>query len=257
MTDAFDHATRLLADASRILVFTGAGISTESGIPDFRGPDGLWTKVDPDDFTIQRYRTDRDVRVARWKMHQQGALWGARSSVRPNRAHEAVVELWRGGRMSGCVTQNIDGLHQAAGLPDDQVAELHGNIRKVHCLGCGARWETEEVLRWVDAGEEDPSCPHCGGLVKTTTVMFGEYLPLDQVQRAERFAAEADAVLVVGSTLSVYPAAQIPLDVVRRGGPMVIVNLGPTDGDRLAAARIDGKAGDVLPLLVDAILTSG
>ncbi len=254
MTDPFERAVDVLADVDRIMVFTGAGISTESGIPDFRGPDGLWTKVDPDDFTIQRYRTSREVRVAGWKMHQEGALWGARSSVRPNRAHEAVVALWRAGRMSGCVTQNIDGLHQAAGLPDDQVAELHGNVRKVHCLSCEARWETEEVLRWVDAGDEDPTCPHCGGLVKTTTVMFGEYLPLDQIQRAERFAAEAGGVLVVGSTLSVYPAAQIPLDVVRRGGPMVIVNLGPTEGDRLATVRVEGSAGEVLPRLVDAVV---
>ncbi len=253
-TDGFDDAVRLLAGADRILVFTGAGISTESGIPDFRGPDGLWTKVDPDDFTIQRYRTSREVRVAGWKMHQEGALWGARSQVRPNRAHRAVVTLWEAGRMSGCVTQNIDGLHQAAGLPDDQVAELHGNVRKAHCLSCEARWDTEQVLRWVDAGEEDPTCPHCGGLVKTTTVMFGEYLPVDQLQRAERFAANADAVLVVGSTLSVYPAAQIPMDAARRGAPMVIVNLGPTEGDRLAAARVEGKAGEVLPDLVAEIL---
>lgn len=246
-------AAEVLRPAKKILVFTGAGISTESGIPDFRGPEGLWTKVDPADFTIQRYLTNREIRVSNWRMHQSGQLWGARSTVTPNPAHHAVVDLWRHGRISGCVTQNIDGLHVAAGLPEEKVAEVHGNGRKVHCLDCDAIWPTEEVLGWVDAGDEDPHCPECGGMIKTTIVMFGEYLPDSQMGRAGLFASMADAVLVVGSTMGVYPAADIPLSAVRGGAPMVILNLGATDQDHSATVKIDGMAGEVLPLLVDAI----
>lgn len=247
------EAAAVLRPAHKIMVFTGAGISTESGIPDFRGRDGLWTKVDPADFTIQRYLVNRDIRVANWKMHQSGQLWGARSTVEPNPAHHALVGLWSRGRMSGCVTQNIDGLHVTAGLPEDRVAELHGNSRKVHCLECGTAWPTEEVLGWVDDGNEDPHCPECGGIIKTTIVMFGEYLPDAQIRRAGMFAAMADAVLVIGSTMGVYPAADVPLSALRRGAPMVILNLGPTDQDHNATVKIDGKAGELLPELVDAI----
>lgn len=244
----------MLAGSSRILVFTGAGISTESGIPDFRGPDGLWTKVDPDDFTIQRYVVSREVRVSGWRMHQRGELWGARSTVSPNRAHHAVADLWRAGLMTGCITQNIDGLHQAGGLPDDAVAEVHGNVRKAHCLGCGRSWSTETVLEWVDAGTEDPHCPSCDGLVKTTTVMFGELLPDDQVERAHEFSMTADAVLAIGTTLSVYPAADFALSAARRGAPLVIVNLGETDHDRRATVKVERPAGEAVPALVS-ILT--
>ncbi len=246
-------ATELLRSAQRILVFTGAGISTESGIPDFRGPDGLWTKVDPEDFTIQRYLTRPEIRIAGWKMHQSGQLWGARSKVQPNPAHHAVVELWHHGRLTGCVTQNIDGLHVSAGLPEQKVAELHGNSRTVRCLGCAATWPIEEVLQRVDGGESDPHCLECGDLLKTAVVMFGELLPEDQLRRAGLFAAMADAVLVVGSTLSVYPAADIPLSAARTGVPMVILNLGPTDLDHIAAVKLDGMAGEILPDLVSAI----
>lgn len=246
-------AARILADTERILAFTGAGISTESGIPDFRGPDGLWTKVDPDDFTIQRYLSSRRVRVEGWKMHQEGSLWGARSSVAPNAAHRAIVDLWKAGRLAGCVTQNIDGLHQAAGLPDHEVAELHGNIRKSVCIDCGRQWSTEEILQRVDAGEDDPHCSECGGLIKTSTVLFGELLPADQMERAALFAASADAVLAVGTTLSVFPAAEIPLVAARRV-PLVIVNLGETEGDRLAMAKVEASAGEALAELAAALI---
>lgn len=256
MSDLLADAVDVLRDARMILVFTGAGISTESGIPDFRGPDGLWTKVDPADFTIERYLGSRQTRVRKWRMHQQGELWGSRSEARPNAAHLAVADLWKAGRLSGVATQNIDGLHQAAGLPDTKVAELHGNVRKAVCIECPATWPTEEVLAWVDAGEEDPHCPDCGGLVKTTTVLFGELLPNDQMERAAVFAAMADAVLAIGTTLSVYPAADIPLTAVHRGLPMVLVNLGPTDQDRMATVRLDGPAGTLVPELVRAVLAN-
>lgn len=252
--DPFDRAVEMLRPARRILAFTGAGISTESGIPDFRGPEGLWTKVDPDDFTIGRYLTDAGVRVRGWQMHVAGELWGARSGVTPNPAHHAIVALDRAGRLAGCVTQNIDGLHQVAGLAESQVAELHGNVRKVHCLDCGAHWDTETVLEWVEAGQADPSCPECGGLIKTTTVMFGELLPEAEIQRAWELVDDADGVVVVGSTVSVYPAAEIPVTMAIQGHPLVVINQGETEVDYLTQARLDQPAGTVLPRLVEALV---
>ena len=247
------RAAQALADSSQIMVFTGAGVSTESGIPDFRGPDGLWTKLDPEDFHIDRYMSSRRVRVMRWQLHQQGELLGSGSSVRPNAAHLAIVDLWKAGRLSGCVTQNIDGLHQEAGLPDDLVSELHGNVRKTRCMSCPAQWPTAEVIKWVAAGQEDPRCSHCGGIVKTATVSFGQMLPEREIQKARFFSAPADGVLVIGSTLSVYPAAEIPASAARQGIPMVIINLGPTDYDHLAKAKVSLPAGQAVPELVAAL----
>lgn len=252
----FERACEILAGAQKILVFTGAGGSTESGIPDFRGPDGLWSRVDPDEFTIGRFLADPEIRKRGWQMHLDGELWGSEAEVRPNAAHISIAELWRAGKLSGVVTQNIDGLHQEAGIPANQVAELHGNIRRVHCVECDANWETKEVLAWVESGQDDPKCPQCGGIVKTTTVMFGEPLPMHEWSAALVMAASAEAVLVVGSTLSVFPAADIALSLARRGIPMVIVNLGPTDHDHLARVKLDGKAGDLLPRIAGEILSN-
>ena len=185
-------------------------------------------------------------------MHLDGGLRDLRRS-QPNPAHRAVVDLYRSGRWAGCVTQNIDGLHQAAGLPDSEVAELHGHLREARCVDCRASWPIDDVLARVEAGEEDPLCPNCGGIVKTATVMFGELLPSDTMVRANAMATDADAVVAVGSTLSVFPAAAIPLDLAAAGYPLVVVNLGPTDNDSAATARLDGKAGEVLPDLVAAL----
>ena len=252
-TSPIDRAARALRGCDQIMVFTGAGVSTESGIPDFRGPDGLWTKLDPDDFHIDRYMSSRRVRVMRWRLHQQGELLGAGSQVKPNAAHLAIVDLWKAGRLTGCVTQNIDGLHQEAGLPDDLVSELHGNVRKTRCMSCPAHWPTAEVIGWVDAGQEEPRCPQCGGIVKTATVSFGQMLPEREIQKARFFSALSDGVLVIGSTLSVYPAADIPVAAARNGIPMVIVNLGPTAFDHLAATKVSLPAGQAVPALVAAL----
>jgi NAD-dependent deacetylase len=254
VSSPFDDAVRILSGRSRILAYTGAGISTESGIPDFRGPDGLWTKVDPEDFTITRYLDDPELRRRGWRMHLEGRLWGARAKIEPNPGHFALVDLWRAGRLAGCVTQNIDGLHLKAGLPDAAVAELHGNVRQVRCLDCGRSWPTEEVLRRVERGEEEPRCDVCGGIVKTMTVMFGEQLPRGVLERAWEMAESADAVLAIGSTLGVWPAAEIPFSAAQQGRPLVIVNQGATEMDRLASVRIEGAAGEVLPALVREIL---
>ena len=250
-----ESAIAVLRTAQRILVFTGAGISTESGIPDFRGPDGLWSKVDPDDFHIKRHRSNSELRRRGWKMHLDGELWGARSSVRPNTGHEAIKRLADADRLAGVVTQNVDGLHLVSGLDDYQVAELHGNVRKSHCVDCEQVWDTEIVLAWVEAGELDPMCPDCGGMVKTATVMFGEILPQDEMEKAMEFLAAADAILVVGSTVSVSPAS----DIVTYGGdlslPIVIINQGATEADAQAVVKLDAAIGEVLPELVEGLLT--
>lgn len=249
-----ESAIAVLRPAAKILVFTGAGISTESGIPDFRGPDGLWSKVDPDDFHIDRYRSSPELRIRGWRMHLDGELWGARSTVRPNTGHEAIKRLADADRLAGVVTQNVDGLHLVSGLDDRQVAELHGNVRKSLCLDCAQVWDTETVLAWVEAGELDPACPDCGGMVKTATVMFGEILPQEEMEKAMEFLAVADAIIVVGSTVSVSPAS----DVVMYGGylslPIVIINQGPTEADEQAAIKIDAAIGEVLPGLVEGVL---
>lgn len=249
-----EEAVAVLRGAERILVFSGAGLSTESGIPDFRGPDGLWSKVDPDDFTIDRYMTTQELRVNGWRMHIEGELWGARSSVQPNEGHRAIVELNRAGRLAGVVTQNVDGLHHKSGLGDNVVAELHGNVRTSHCMGCGEKWPTETVLRWVEAGTEDPRCPECGGIAKTDTVMFGELLPEDQMSLAGMFLAIADAVLVVGSTVSVWPAADVVMRAASQAKPIVIINRGATDADHLAAVKLDAAIGEVLPEIVERVI---
>lgn len=256
MPDSIEIAIQHLRSSDQILVFSGAGLSTESGIPDFRGPEGLWTKVDPDDFSIDRYVASRDLRVQGWQMQLAGELWGARSGARPNRGHEAVVRLGKAGRLAGVVTQNIDGLHHQSGLEDDFVAELHGNVRNSHCMSCVSRWPTETVLAWVEAGAEDPVCPVCGGMIKTDTIMFGEMLPDEEVRKAGVFLAISDAVLVVGSTVSVWPASDVVIRAANQSKPIVIINKGPTDADNLAVAKIDAGIGDLLPDLIDRVLST-
>ena len=247
MSYSIEQAAALLSGATRLLVFTGAGISTESGIPDFRGPDGLWTKVDPDDFTIDRYLSSPEARMRSWARWSTSLL----REARPNRAHRAVAELARMGRLEGCVTQNIDGLHQAGGLADELTVEVHGNVWSVRCLVCPAHWPTDEVFRRVESGETDPHCPRCGGIIKLTVVSFGQAMPAGEMERAYAMARSADGVLAVGTTLSVWPAADIPLSAASRGIPFVIINMGPTDLDRGADIKVERPAGEAMTRLVE------
>jgi NAD-dependent deacetylase len=244
--DPIAAAVDALAGRSRILVFTGAGISTESGIPDFRGPDGVWTRVDPAEFTYRRYVERAETRIASWRQRNDSHVLDAV----PNRAHEALLDLWRSTLMIGCVTQNIDGLHQKAGLPADAVVELHGNARQTVCLDCADTTDTLAVLERVAAGEPDPRCLDCGGILKVGVVFFGEDMPVGELARSHDMAEAADSVIVVGSTLSVFPAAYIPLAVVEAGHPMVIINQGETEFDALARVTVDSPAGTALPAIV-------
>lgn len=240
----------ILATKQAILVFTGAGISTESGIPDFRGPDGVWTKVDPADFTFERYVANPEVRQRSWAMRAGSGVLDAL----PNDGHRAVKDLWDSGRMIGCVTQNIDGLHAAAGLPERAFVELHGNARSTRCLECDEVTPTTEVVARVDAGDRDPHCPRCGGLLKVDVVFFGEEMPPGAMQRATSMAAACDAVIAVGSTLSVYPAAYVPVIAVDAGSPLVIINRGDTDLDHLAGVALHEPAGSTLRIIINALM---
>jgi NAD-dependent deacetylase len=250
--------TDLLDGASRVVAFTGAGISTESGIPDFRSPGGVWTRYDPSDFTFGRYVESALVRARSWQIRREFLA----AVHAPNAGHRALARLERAGRSLGVVTQNIDGLHQDAGSA--HVVELHGTAREVMCIGhspqhgtpsgCGFRAPVSWALELVDAGDPDPLCPLCGGLVKSATVSFEQVLFPHVVEDAVGLAGRADLMIAVGSSLSVYPAADLPVVAVRNGARLVIVNDEPTPYDDLADLVVRGRAGDVLATAVDAVI---
>ena len=238
----------LVAGAERITVLTGAGISTDSGIPDFRGPQGVWTK-DPAaqrSSNIADYVADPDVRRRVWQMRLASPAWTAE----PNPGHLALVDLERQGRLHTLVTQNIDGLHQRAGNDPAGVVELHGTMREVACLSCGDRGPMEPVLDRLRAGEDDPHCLRCEGLLKSATISFGQSLVPADLRRAERAALECDLLLAVGSSLTVSPACNLVDVAVTCGAPVVVVNAQPTPYDRVAAAVLREPISEVLPGLV-------
>lgn len=254
--DLLSAAIESLAPAERIVVFTGAGISAEAGIPTFRDPKGMWNQVDPKKYHINNFLVDPEIRIERWQNTLKGMRGGPRSSIKPTPAHYALTRLWKADRMSGCITQNVDGLHIQAGLPEKAVAELHGTVWRSECYKCKRRWPTETVLDWVEAGQPDPICPECGGVMKLATVLFGEKLHIAEMAKAQEFADQAQAMLAIGSTLSVFPAVNFVIEAHQLGKPVVLVNLGETEKEDRVSVRITGKAGEVIPDLVDALLAS-
>ncbi len=238
---------RGLVDASeRIVVLTGAGISTDSGIPDFRGPNGIWTKNPGAEkaSNINFYVNDPEVRKRNWALRAEGALW---ANVEPNVGHLALVSLQERGILHTLITQNVDELHQRAGLDPANVVEIHGTTRKVACLECEYRDNMEEALERVRAGEADPECPRCGGLLKSATISFGQDLVYDDLRRSERAANECDLMLAVGSTLGVYPIAAVVPVAKNAGARVVILNAEATEMDEIADAVIRGSIGEWLP----------
>jgi NAD-dependent deacetylase len=232
-----------------ITVLTGAGISTDSGIPDFRGPNGVWTK-DPGSeklFTIEHYLADPAVRRRSWLARRTNPAW----SAEPNAGHRALVALERRGSLRALITQNIDRLHQRAGSTPAAVLELHGNMVEAVCWSCGERSTTAEALERVDAGEDDPPCRACGGILKTATVMFGESLDPFVLDAALEAAETCRTFLAVGTTLGVHPAASLVPVAVRAGAELIIVNRDPTPYDRLASRVIRQPISEALPALVD------
>jgi NAD-dependent deacetylase len=234
--------------ARRLVVLTGAGISTESGIPDFRGPQGVWTR-NPEaekQSTIQHYVADPEVRRRAWRSRLDSPAWAAQ----PNAGHRALVTLERRGKLDTLITQNIDGLHQAAGSAPERVVEVHGTMREVVCLACGERAAMERALARVRAGEEDPPCRTCGGILKSATISFGQSLVAADIARAERAARQCDLLLAIGTKLSVWPVAGVVPVAKDAGARVVILNAEPTDMDGLADAVLRGSIGEVLPRLV-------
>ncbi len=248
LEELIEEVADLIVRSKRIVVFTGAGISTESGIPDFRGPDGLWTKFDPEDFTYQRFVSSREARKRLWGMSKTvGLSW---HDMKPNEAHYAVAELEKLGKLDCVITQNVDGFHQKAGCSEDKVLQLHGNMQWARCLTCGERWSNEEVMRWVEAGVEDPECVKCGGIIKPEGVFFGEALPVKETMEAEQRSSSCDLCIVIGSSLVVYPAAMMPQYAVQSGAKLVIINEGETSLDYAADVRINDRAGKVMSQVV-------
>jgi NAD-dependent protein deacetylase/lipoamidase len=254
-TSREEAAARWLRAAAPITVLTGAGISTESGIPDFRGPQGVWTKNPGAQAlsTIDTYLADPEVRRRAWQARLDHPAW----SARPNAGHRALVDLERAGRLRALVTQNIDGLHQAAGSNPDLVIEIHGTIRQVGCLSCGDRTPMAEVLKRVAAGEDDPPCRRCGGILKSATISFGQALEPAVLNAAISAAQACDVLLAVGTSLSVYPAAGLCDVALGSGARLVIINAEPTPYDEVAHAVLREPIGEVLPRLVQAAIANG
>ena len=240
-----------IAQAKRIIVFTGAGVSTESGIPDFRSAGGLWDRYDPDEFRFRRFLESEEARRKYWKMHTE--IYELFTKVRPNVAHEACVELDRLEKLECVITQNVDNLHTEAGLPPGKVIEIHGNALQVGCLECDARHPRAEVQGWLDAGEEVPLCRKCGGLLKPRTISFGQGMPIEEMQEAEVRMKRCDLFIVIGASLVVYPAADMPVHARVNGARLVIINMTPTPFDEQADLVIYGKAGKAMGEILERV----
>jgi len=234
--------------AERVVVLTGAGISTDSGIPDFRGPEGVWT-MNPEAekmATWSHYMADTEVRKLAWQTRLGLGDW----DLEPNAGHRALLELEARGKLHTVITQNVDGLHQKAGTSPDRLVEIHGTLREVECTKCAARAPMEHALARVDEGDEDPACERCGGILKSAAVFFGQDLVAADLERAEQSARRCDLLLAVGTSLAVYPAAGVVPIARGEGARVVIVNGEPTEMDSLADAVLRGSISEILPRLL-------
>ncbi|MFM8305355.1 MAG: SIR2 family NAD-dependent protein deacylase [Actinomycetota bacterium] len=243
-----DAIATWMRNARQIVVLTGAGISTESGIPDFRGPQGLWTK-NPDaekTATLKYYMSDPEIRARAWRNRLESGIWDAE----PNDAHRALADLERRAALHTLVTQNVDGLHHAAGSTADRIIEIHGNVREVKCMACRWRGPMGPTLDRVRAGEADPPCVECGGILKSATISFGEQLVAEDLGRAQQAASGADLFLALGTSLTVYPVAALPEFALANRARLVVLNAQPTPFDDHAAAVGRDPLGQVLPELV-------
>lgn len=240
-----EQVRRWVGEAKRVVVLTGAGISTDSGIPDFRGPQGLWTKNPKAEqlSDIRYYMSDPEVRRLAWQSRLEHSTWRAK----PNAGHLALVALERLGKLHALITQNIDELHQLAGNSPEKVIEVHGTVRKVVCMGCGWLGPMLETLERVRAGEADPPCLACGGILKSATISFGQALVPEVIERAMTAAAQADLLVAVGSTLQVYPVAGAVPAAKAAGAKVAIVNAQPTAMDHVADAVLPGSISEILP----------
>lgn len=243
-----DKVAQWIRSSRRTVVFTGAGVSTESGIPDFRSPGGLWDRFDPNDFLFQKFLASHEVRVNYWKLHTEIYYTILKATVSPG--HRACADLERCGALDCVITQNIDGLHQKAGLPVEKVIELHGNAMSVTCLDCGLTYDRTLIQQRIESGDADPACDACHGMLKPATIAFGQPMPYEATREAESRSRASDVFLAVGSSLVVYPAASMPLYAKQNGAKLVIINLTSTPCDDMADMIITAKAGEAMGGLV-------
>src|SRR5947209_6176902 len=247
LQEQLSDAVEFMQHAKRIVALTGAGISTESGIPDFRSPGSIWHDNPP--VSYREFLASAEARQRYWQTRH--SLYSQVAQALPNPAHQALAQLERKGILSGVITQNFDGLHQDAGHAADHVIELHGTSRAAACTLCGNRSSMNELQQRIDAGEIDPRCPDCGGFLKAATILFGQRVPDTELTRAKALVAECDLFLVVGSSLKVVPASTLPRLALSRNVPLIIINLQPTSLDPFSDVVIHEKAGVVLPAIVD------
>lgn len=247
--DKIDAVSDIIVQSKRIVVFTGAGIGTESGIPDFRSPGGIWDRYDPNELTYQKFLTSQASREKYWERHK--LLWPVIAAARPNAGHLAIAELHKMGKLDCVITQDGDSLHQKSGVPEEMVIELHGTWTRALCLGCGRKYPSEEVQVRLEAGEKVPTCKECGGIMKPDVIQFGQAMPEKETREAERRAASCDLLMACGSSLIIYPAAGMPLIAKENGAKLVIINLMPTPHDQYADVVINEKIGKVLPQIIE------
>ncbi len=252
MEDLIRKGAQLIRESNKILVFTGAGISTESGIPDFRSPGGLWSKYDPSDFYFQKIISDEKAREKYWKMSSE--YWDVMRDAKPNRGHIAIKKLEDAGKLLAVVTQNIDRLHHKAGNSPEKIIELHGTAFSVSCLTCGKKYDREEIEKRIRSGIKVPYCDRCSGILKPDTISFGQPLPQEKLVMAFKYAEQCDLCIVLGSSLVVYPAASVPSHAVQHGSKLIIINRDPTHLDQEADVVIHDSISKALGDMVDLAL---
>ncbi|MDO9528099.1 MAG: NAD-dependent deacylase [Syntrophales bacterium] len=251
LKEKIDATANMIVASRKLVVFTGAGISTESGIPDFRSPGGIWSKFDPDDFTIQKFLSSPETRKKQWQLLVEGGLI---ADAEPNQAHLAIAELEKLNRLECVITQNIDNLHQKAGNSPEKVFELHGNMRRVKCLNCGECYPLADIKqRLKKGGENVPDCENCHGILKPDVVFFGEALPVEALQNATYHSNNCDLLIAIGSSLVVYPAAYMPVYAKEAGAKLVIINLNRTSCDSSADICINSKAGETMESILSKV----
>ena len=248
MQEKIEKIAGWIKSSKRTVVFVGAGMSTESGIPDFRSPGGVWDRYDPEDFQFQRFLTDERSRENYWGMATE--MYDSMKDASPNAGHLAIAEMEKLGMLDCLITQNIDGLHFKAGNSEERVLELHGTAMHVTCLSCGKRYEREPVQARIASGERAPRCDMCGGLLKPATVSFGQAMPEKETAEAYRRSGESDLFIVVGSSLVVHPAASMPVVAKRAGAKLVIINRDETACDDIADVIVSGQAGEVMAAIL-------
>ena len=251
MTKEIEKVAQWIVNAKRVVVFAGAGLSTESGIPDFRSPGGVWDRYNPEDFYFQNFISNETSREKYWQMATE--MYEPMKKAQPNLAHLAIAELERVGKLDCIITQNVDGLHHKAGNSEKKILELHGTAMHVTCLSCHKRYDRENIQERWRKGEKAPRCNDCGGLLKPATISFGQSMPETETEEAYERSSRCDLFIVIGSSLVVQPAASMPAVAKRHGAKLVIINRDPTACDEMADLVIHGQAGSVMANVLESV----